>query len=262
MIHLGVNIDHIATLRNARGGDEPSVIDGAFACARGGADSITIHLREDRRHIRDEDLKLLSKTSPLPINLEMSIDPDIANIAIEHHPSQVTLVPEKREERTTESGIDVIKHLKHISDLSDKFREKGIRVSLFVDPDPSQLHACLKTSSRHLELHTGTFANAKSDADRRKEIARLEEAAVWCLEHGFTLHAGHGLNYHNTKDILHLPGLKELNIGHSIISRSIMTGLEPAVRNMRELMNGVETKSVQTKFKETLEKLKGHSDKT
>ena len=245
MIHLGVNIDHIATLRNARGGTEPSVIDAAFASARGGADSITIHLREDRRHIKDQDLSLLSQVCPLPINLEMSIDLDIANIALKYQPSQVTLVPEKREERTTESGIDVIRHLNLISDLSDKFRAKGISVSLFVDPDPSQLHACLKTSSRYVELHTGTFANATSFADRKKEVKRLEEAAIWCQDNGVTLHAGHGLNYHNTKEILHLKNLKELNIGHSIISRSVMTGLENAVRDMRNLIDDVELLRIQ-----------------
>jgi len=259
MIHLGVNIDHIATLRNARGGTEPSVVDGAFACARGGANSITIHLREDRRHINDDDLSLLTVVSPLPLNLEMSIDPDVAKIALGHQPFQVTLVPEKREERTTESGIDVIRHLKHISDLSERFREKGVRVSLFVDPDLSQLQACLKTSSRHVELHTGTFANSKSLSDRKRELERLEKAAVWCHNNGITLHAGHGLNYHNTTEILHLPGLKELNIGHSIISRSVMTGLEQAVRDMRCLMNGVEMSSVQKNMIDTLNKLQSNA---
>jgi len=254
MMHLGVNIDHIATLRNARGGEEPSLIDGAFVCARGGADSITIHLREDRRHIVDNDLTVLTDVCPLPINLEMSINPEIAEIALAHQPSQITLVPEKREERTTESGIDVIRNLKQISDLSERFREKGIRVSLFVDPDLSQLQACLKTSSRHVELHTGTFANAKNPIERQKEVERLEKAAVWCMENGITLHAGHGLNYHNTQELLHLPGLVELNIGHSIISRSIMTGLESAVKDMRQLMNGVESLPVQEKVKATTEK--------
>lgn len=237
MIHLGVNIDHVATLRNARGGREPSILQAAALAAQGGADSITIHLREDRRHIVDQDVQDLREHLELPINLEMSVADEIAKIALDMAPPQATLVPEKREEKTTEEGLDVIRNLKTIGPLSESLRGKGTKVCLFVDPDINQLQACLKTASRTVELHTGAFALAKDAYNKEKELNRLEQAALWCLDHGFTLHAGHGLNYHNTFDLLHLPGLKELNIGHSIISRAIFSGLEQAVRDMKNLMD-------------------------
>lgn len=236
MIHLGVNIDHVATLRNARGGLEPSVLQAAASAARGGADSITVHLREDRRHIVDQDVLDLVDHCDLPLNLEMSVADEIVDFALDVAPPQVTLVPEKREERTTEEGLDVIRNLKTISNISEKFREKGTIVSLFVDPDINQLQACLKTSSRTVELHTGAFALAKDRFSKAKEIERLEKAAIWCLEHNVTLHAGHGLNYHNTVELLHLPKLKELNIGHSIISRAVFLGLKDSVKDMKDIM--------------------------
>jgi pyridoxine 5-phosphate synthase len=247
MIHLGVNIDHIATLRNARGGKEPSVIQAAAAAAQGGADSITVHLREDRRHILDEDVKLLDQLMDVPLNLEMSLDEEIVEFALELCPPQVTLVPEKRQEMTTESGLDVIRYHKQINQVSERFREKGVRVSLFVDPDVLQLQACLKTTSRTVELHTGDFANASSPRDKIKEIHRLEKASLWCLENDVQLHAGHGLNYHNTSDLLHLPQLRELNIGHSIVSRAVFSGLEKAVSDMRQLLNTSEHHQVTAK---------------
>jgi pyridoxine 5-phosphate synthase len=236
MIHLGVNIDHVATLRNARGGHEPSILQAAALAAQGGADSITIHLREDRRHIVDQDVQDLVKHLDIPINLEMSVAEDIAQMALDMAPPQVTLVPEKREEKTTEEGLDVIRNLKTIGPLSEQLRGKGTKVCLFMDPDLNQLQACLKTASRTVELHTGAYALAKDAYAKKKETKRLEQAALWCLDHGFTLHAGHGLNYHNTSDLLYLPGLKELNIGHSIISRAIFSGLEQAVRDMKNLI--------------------------
>lgn len=244
MIHLGVNIDHVATLRNARGGMEPSVLQAASAAAIGGADSITVHLREDRRHIVDDDVRALLEHLDIPINLEMSIAEDIVELALELSPPQVTLVPEKRQEQTTESGIDVIKHLKVIDRITEQFNERGTRVSLFVDPDPNQLHACLKTGSRTVELHTGDFSNCTKPAQKAKEVERLEKAALWCVDNAFTLHAGHGLNYHNTSDILHLPGLTELNIGHSIISRSVFTGLEKAVSDMKQVLLQADTQGM------------------
>jgi pyridoxine 5-phosphate synthase len=252
MIQLGVNIDHIATLRNARGGVEPSVLFAAGLAAQGGADSITIHLREDRRHITDADVHALNNETSLPLNLEMSCADEIVEIALGISPEQITLVPERREEKTTESGLDVIRHLKNINHITEQFREKGCRSALFVDPDLNQLRACLKTASRTVELHTGAFANA-SGLERKKELKRIEDAALWCSDHGFTLHAGHGLNYHNTYDILHLPSLRELNIGHSIISRSVFTGLEQAVVDMKNLIQQGNTQFFSAKTQTLLE---------
>jgi pyridoxine 5-phosphate synthase len=249
MIHLGVNIDHIATLRNARGGKEPNILFAAESAITGGADSITIHLREDRRHIRDSDVIHLQETVDIPLNLEMSIADGIVEFALERAPNQVTIVPEKREEQTTESGLDLIKHIKKIDTISEAFRSKGTKVCLFLDPDLTQLHACLKTSSRYVELHTGAYANATNSVEKEKEIKKLEEAALWCADNGVTLHAGHGLNYHNTSSILHLPKLKELNIGHSIISRSVFTGIREAVREMRIILNQASTHEYISKTK-------------
>lgn len=237
MIHLGVNIDHVATLRNARGDKEPNILFAAESAILGGADSITVHLREDRRHIRDKDVYQLKEQLKVPLNLEMSIADEIVDIALDVCPEQVTLVPERRDEQTTESGLDLIKNLKKINDISEKFRAKGIHVSLFLDPDLAQLHAVLKTASRCVELHTGCYANAKNKNEHAKELKRLHEAALYCKEHDIQLNAGHGLNYHNTHDILTLPKLVELNIGHSIISRSIFSGIEQSVRDMRLLID-------------------------
>lgn len=237
MIQLGVNIDHVATLRNARGGSEPDPLVAAELAALGGANSITIHLREDRRHIRDDDVNTLNQHSSLHLNLEMSIEPEIVNIAEEIIPFQATLVPERREERTTESGLDVIKHLKSINSIADRLRTKGTVVSLFVDPDIAQLQACLKTTCRTVELHTGAYAQARTQSEIQKQLERLHNAASWCVDNGIHVHAGHGLNYQNTFEILNLPKLKELNIGHSIIARSVFVGLKEAVREMRNIIN-------------------------
>lgn len=249
MIHLGVNIDHVATLRNARGGVEPNPIFAAECAALGGADSITVHLREDRRHITDQDVINLSNQTHLPINLEMSIADEIVEFALKLTPPQVTLVPERREEKTTESGLDVMRHLESISKISDQFCQKGVRVSLFLDPDISQLEACLKTSARYVELHTGAYANAKNNFEKEAELERLNQAAIWCCKNKITLHAGHGLNYHNTYDILHLPKLRELNIGHSIVSRAVFVGLEQAVKDMRQILLQATTQEIILKSK-------------
>lgn len=236
MILLGVNIDHVATLRNARGGVEPDPLTAAELAMLGGASSITVHLREDRRHIRDRDVRLLRERN-IPLNLEMSMDYSVAEIALDVCPQQVTIVPEKREEVTTESGLDVIRHARLLAPIVGKFREKGVNVSLFVDPDVAQLQSCLKAGARTVELHTGAFANARNHAQREKEVSRLALAAVCCMDSGIALHAGHGLNYFNTMDILHLPGLREVNIGHSIVSRAVLVGLEKAVQSMRDILN-------------------------
>ena len=257
MIHLGVNIDHVATLRNARGGKEPSVVQAAAAAALGGADSITVHLREDRRHILDEDVRFLDQLMDVPLNLEMSLNEEIVDFALELAPPHVTLVPEKREERTTEAGLDVIRYHKQIHAIGERFREKGVRVSLFVDPDVHQLQACLKTTCRTVELHTGDFANGRSPAEIDRELKRLESASLWCLDNGFQLHAGHGLNYHNTTDLLHLPKLQELNIGHSIISRAVFCGLEKAVSDMRRLMNLADSHHINSKTQNLIKNHQG-----
>lgn len=235
MIRLGINIDHVATLRNSRTGLEPSPIFAAQEALRGGADSITVHLREDRRHIRDEDVYTLAKTLSAPLNLEMSIHPEIVEIGLRVRPEQVSLVPERREEQTTECGLDVIKHHRKLADIIQSFAQIGTKVSLFVDPDLAQLEAAYNIHCRCVELHTGSFAESwKKDS---RELVRLEKAAKWCYKKEVRLHAGHGLNYHNTYELLHLPKLAELNIGHSIVSRSIFTGLYQAVLDMRAVLD-------------------------
>ena len=241
MIQLGVNIDHVATVRNARGGIEPDPLTAAEMAALGGANSITVHLREDRRHIVDKDVRVLKERLTLPLNLEMSIAPEIVDIAMDVCPYQVTLVPEKREEKTTESGLDVIKNSKKIGLVAEMLRARGIVVSMFIDPEVTQLQAALKTGCRTVELHTGAFSKAGNHAEHQKELERLLKAGLWCQDNGVTLHAGHGLNYQNTYDILNLPKLKEVNIGHAIIARAIFVGLSEAVREMRNILNQATT---------------------
>lgn len=238
MIHLGVNIDHVATLRNARKGFEPSPIEAAFTAARGGADSITVHLREDRRHIVDDDVEMLRKLVPLPLNLELSLSEEILSIAEKVLPYQATLVPERREEVTTECGLNVTGHEDRIKRAVERLDRAGIRVSLFVDPVQEQLEASKRVGAKCVELHTGSFSMTTQDSpERRHETERIEQAAEICRDLGLTLHAGHGLNYQNTRELLHLQGLRELNIGHSIVSRAVFTGLEDAVREMKNLIS-------------------------
>ncbi|WP_027389808.1 pyridoxine 5'-phosphate synthase [Chrysiogenes arsenatis] len=235
---LGVNIDHIATVRQARRGAEPSVVAAAFAAELGGADSITIHLREDRRHIQDSDLSLLRQTSILPLNLEMACTDEMIRIACEAKPEQVTLVPEKREELTTEGGLDVKANFHALQSAARTLREAGILVSFFVDPDKEQIQACNDAGAHAVEIHTGSYANAMNQ-QQREELRRIVWASEFTLEQGLYLHAGHGLNYQNVIAIAQIPGMQELNIGHSIISRALFCGLEQAVRHMKELMSRV-----------------------
>ena len=236
MIALHVNIDHVATLRQARRGDEPEPVTAAVITELGGADGITIHLREDRRHILDRDVRLIREITQTNLNLEMAAKDEMYRIALEIHPEIVTLVPEKREEITTEGGLDVAGSEDILKTGISQLQEAGIRVSLFIDPDPSQIETSANCGADDIELHTGSYANARPLPLVDIEYERLVKAAEMARRYGLKVNAGHGLNYHNTRRICHLPHLCELNIGHSIISRAIFVGLECAVREMRNLI--------------------------
>jgi pyridoxine 5-phosphate synthase len=230
---LGVNIDHVATLRQARGGREPDPVWAAAAAELGGADGITVHLREDRRHIQDRDLRLLRQTVAVRLNLELSVAPEIVAIALEVKPDQVTLVPERREELTTEGGLDVLAHRGRIADAVARCRDAGLEVALFLDPDPAQIEASLGLGIHAIELHTGRYANAAEGRPRLAELEAQRSAAAAIVAAGLELHAGHGLNYRNVRPIAQIEHMAELNIGHSIISRALFAGLERAVREMK-----------------------------
>ena len=235
---LGVNIDHVATVRQARGTDYPSVFKAAEYVQRGGADFITIHLREDRRHIQDADVKALCNNGSSRINLEMAVTGEMLAIALERQPADVCLVPEKREELTTEGGLDVIGNRAAVTAAAERLNAAGIRVSLFIDPDPGQLDAARDTGAPVVELHTGTYADAEA-GEQKRELERLHQACVYGHELGLQINAGHGLHRHNVQPVARLPHMTELNIGHSIIARSIFIGLEEAVREMRKLIRQV-----------------------
>ncbi len=230
---LGVNIDHVATLRQARGGQEPDPVWAAAMAELGGADGITIHLREDRRHIQDRDLRLLRQTVQVRLNLELAAEPAIVELALEVRPDQVTLVPERREELTTEGGLDVVGQHSRIAEAVNRCRDAGIEVALFLDPEPQQIEAAFRLNLHAIELHTGRYANSIEGSPRSLELASLKEAAARIVDTGLELHAGHGLNYRNVHDIAQLDQMAELNIGHSIICRSLFVGLRRAVREMK-----------------------------
>lgn len=231
---LGVNIDHVATLRQARRGHEPDPVWAAAAAEVGGADVITIHLREDRRHIQDRDLRVLRETVQVPLNLELGAEPEMVSLAIAAKPNQVTLVPERREEITTEGGLDVIAHRDRVREAIDRLRGAGIVVSLFLDPDLVQIEAGAGLKAEAVELHTGRYAEAPEGQPRGKELEALRIAGRRICELGLHLHAGHGLNYTNVAPVAQIEEMEELNIGHSIVSRAVFVGLERAVREMRE----------------------------
>lgn len=235
---LGVNIDHVATVRQARGTEYPSVVEAAGYAERAGADSITIHLREDRRHIQDADVKTLCEARSIRINLEMAVTPEMLGIALLRRPSDVCLVPEKREELTTEGGLDVVTHHELISSAVEQLKNAGIRVSLFIDPDSEQLQAAQSTGAPVVELHTGTYADAAGMA-QEQELERLRSACELGHGLGLQINAGHGLHCGNVVDIARLPHMTELNIGHSIIARSIFIGLDAAVKEMHVLIRGI-----------------------
>ena len=233
---LGVNIDHVATLRNARGGIEPSVIDAARIAEENGATSITTHLREDRRHIKDEDVYTLTKTLKTKLNLEMAMAEDIQKIALEIKPHSICLVPEKRQEITTEGGLDVAGQLDKVTEFIKPLLDAGIIVSLFIDPDSEQVKASAKTGAQYIEMHTGTYSETFGTEKEEAEFLKLKNAAKLAQSLGLTVNAGHGLNYENVHRMHEIEGLYELNIGHSIISRAVFTGLPEAVSKMKELI--------------------------
>jgi len=233
--YLGVNLDHVATLREVRGVDYPDFRKAIRATEKGGADGITVHLREDRRHIQDCDVWAVKKISKLPLNLEMSLSREIVAVALKVKPPKVCLVPEKREELTTEGGLDVIREFRRLQQVVPQLKQKGIEVSLFVDPVKRQLEASRKVGADVVELHTGTYANKKGKA-RRKELKRLVEAAGTAHGLGLGVNAGHGLTLENVGSIARLPHIHELNIGHSIVADAVFVGLERAVRNMKRAM--------------------------
>jgi pyridoxine 5-phosphate synthase len=236
MITLGVNIDHVATLRQARLGAEPDLLKAGRAVVQGGAHGITIHLREDRRHIQDGDVVNLNKKIRLPLNLEMSIANEIVRFALKVRPDKACLVPEKRQELTTEGGLAVHRQLKDISRVAHSLRKKSVEVSLFIDPIRKEIKASKEAGAQSIELHTGVYANAASATRRHRELARLKEAAQYAHSLGLRVNAGHGLNYHNVQPICRLPYLEELNIGHSIVARAVFVGLTQAVGEMAALM--------------------------
>ena len=235
-LNLGVNIDHVATVRQARGTAYPEPIEAALIAERAGADSITVHLREDRRHIQDRDVRLLSEVIQTHMNLEMAMTQEMIQIAASIGPSDCCLVPERREEVTTEGGLDVAGQIQKVADACGMLSEAGIRVSLFIDPEPRQIDAAVEAGARVVELHTGCYADAKDHRSRQSEIQRIVECAMHGHDAGLTVHGGHGLNYHNVADIAAIPEIRELNIGHAIVARALIDGLAAAVRRMKRLM--------------------------
>ncbi len=235
MIQLGVNIDHVATLRQARRTYEPDPVAAAVLAELGGADGITLHLREDRRHIQDRDLRILRSTVVVKLNLEMACEPEILRIALDVRPDQATLVPEKREEITTEGGLDVAGQESRVRLVVDKLQEAGIAVSLFIDPEPRQIEAAARMGVEAVELHTGKYANAKGNAVE-EELKGLHTASALVHQCGLILHAGHGLTYRNVQAVAAIPHMHELNIGHSIVARAVLVGMTQSVREMKQLM--------------------------
>ena len=235
-ILLGINIDHIATLRNARGTRYPDPVHAAEVAERAGADGITVHLREDRRHINDRDVRILRETLQTRMNLEMAVTDEMVAIAIETQPEYVCLVPEKRAELTTEGGLDVAGQCEKITAATTKLAAAGIKVSLFIDADKRQIDAALATGAPFIELHTGHYADAATEEIQAAELEKIAVAATYAASLGINVNAGHGLTYHNVKAIAALPELYELNIGHSIMGRAMFDGLEKAVTDMRLLM--------------------------
>ncbi|WP_226100452.1 pyridoxine 5'-phosphate synthase [Dickeya oryzae] len=233
---LGVNIDHIATLRNARGTAYPDPIQAAFVAEQAGADGITVHLREDRRHITDRDVRLLRQTIQTRMNLEMAVTDEMLAIACELKPHFCCLVPEKRQEVTTEGGLDVAGQLARITSAVAQLCEVGIQVSLFIDADRTQIDAAVASGAPYIEIHTGAYADAQDDVARQQEFERIRNAATYAASRGIKVNAGHGLTYHNVLPIAALPEMHELNIGHAIIGRAVMSGLAPAVAEMKTLM--------------------------
>jgi len=236
MIKLGVNIDHVATIRQARGTKYPSVVQAALRAEQSGADSITLHLREDRRHMQDADVRALRGLLQTRMNLECAVTDEMIGIALEVAPQDVCLVPERREERTTEGGLDVVGNFANVQKAVKKLNDAGIRVSLFIGPDAAQIEAAKKTGAPVIELHTGTFADAETQAEKTLELQRIQQAVTHALELGLVVNAGHGLHYHNVHEIAAIEGIEELNIGHAIVAHALFVGWDNAVREMKALI--------------------------
>ncbi len=235
-LRLGVNIDHVATIRNARGGDHPDPVRAAFEAAKAGADGITAHLREDRRHITDDDIDRLIGALTIPLNLEMAATDEMLGIALRHGPHAACIVPEKREERTTEGGLDAAGGHNHLAPFVADLKASNIRVSLFIEPDPAQIEAAIRLGVPVVELHTGAYCGLEGDA-QATELRRIADAAALATKNGIEAHAGHGLTFDNVAPIAAIPQLAELNIGHFLIGEAIFTGLEASIGRMRELMD-------------------------
>jgi len=235
-LRLGVNIDHVATIRNARGGDHPDPVRAAIMAAGAGADGITAHLREDRRHITDEDIDRLMAEIDLPLNLEMAATEEMLAIALAHRPHAACIVPEKREERTTEGGLDAAGQHNHLAFYVDKLGAANIRVSLFIEPSVEQVEAALRLGAPVVELHTGRYAHVEGE-ERATELRRIADCAALAVRNGIEPHAGHGLTFDNVVAVAAIPQLAELNIGHFLVGEAIFTGLEDSVRRMRQLMD-------------------------
>ncbi|QSR17382.1 pyridoxine 5'-phosphate synthase [Novosphingobium sp. KA1] len=237
-LRLGVNIDHVATIRNARGGEHPDPARAAQIVAQAGGDGITVHLREDRRHIRDEDLERVASATGLPINLEMAATDEMLAIALRHRPHAACIVPERREERTTEGGLDAAGQHNRLAPIVARLADAGIRVSLFIAPEPRQIEAAMKLGAPVVEFHTGEYAHAQGE-QVAAELRRIVDMAALAAKNGIEPHAGHGLTYENVQPIAAIPQLAELNIGHYLIGEAIFTGLDASVKKMRMLMDEV-----------------------
>jgi len=235
-ILLGINIDHVATLRQARGTRYPDPVQAAMLVEQAGADGLTLHLREDRRHIQDRDVKLLKHLLNIPMNLEMALTPEMLGIARQLKPENCCLVPERREELTTEGGLDVSGYYEQLRDGCRQLADAGVRVSLFIDPDKHQIEAAAQLDVPVVEIHTGAYADAVTEEERVREYQRVARAVEIASELGLQVNAGHGLNYQNVKAIAALPEVQELNIGHAVVARAVFTGMEEAVREMKRLM--------------------------
>ncbi len=236
MIKLGVNIDHVATLRQARGTTYPSPIDVALIAESAGADAITLHLREDRRHIQDRDVEILRGVLKTRMNLESAVTDEMINFALYIKPHDVCLVPERREELTTEGGLDVIRHFEQVKRACGRLAEADIRVSLFINADQAQIDAAARTGAPAIEIHTGCYADAKTEEIQKKELLDIHQAVIYGNNQGLQVNAGHGLHYRNVQPIAAITGISELNIGHAIVAHSIFVGFEQAVREMKTLI--------------------------
>ena len=236
MIKLGLNIDHVATLRQARGARYPNLVRAALVCEEAGADAIPIHLREDRRHIQDADVDILRGMLQTRMNLECAVTDEMIANAVRVKPHDICLVPEKREELTTEGGLDVVKYFEQVQRATQRCSAAGIRVSLFIDADEKQIDAAVKAGAPVIEIHTGKYADADSVPERAAELKRIHDAVQYAHGLGLQVNAGHGLHYHNVQDIVAIPHIAELNIGHAIVAEAVFLGLEQAVKNMKALL--------------------------